>query len=78
MPSSPESISDRLLDARIALRNDEVSDASADLLVSQLIALSADDPDSDICLCVDAPGIGGSASSPTTSGNFGAGVSSCL
>lgn len=36
--------------------SDEVSDASADMIVSQLLALSADDPESDICLFVNSPG----------------------
>jgi ATP-dependent Clp protease protease subunit len=35
---------------------DEVSEESADSLVAQLLALSADDPHSDICLFVNSPG----------------------
>ena len=35
---------------------DEVSDDSADRVISELLALSADDPDSDICLFVNSPG----------------------
>ena len=49
-------IADRLLDARIIMLTDEVSDESADALIAQLLALSADDPDSDICLFVNSPG----------------------
>ena len=52
----PRSVSDRLLDARILMLTDEVDDASAARLVSELLALSADDPDSDICLVVNSPG----------------------
>jgi ATP-dependent Clp protease protease subunit len=52
----PRSVSDRLLDARILMLTDEVNDASAARLVSELLALSADDPDSDICLVVNSPG----------------------
>ena len=49
-------VSDRLLDARILMLADEVSDESAHRLVSELLALSADDPHSDICLFVNSPG----------------------
>ena len=50
------SVSDRLLDARIVMLADEVSDDSAHRLISELLALSADDPASDICLFVNSPG----------------------
>ncbi len=49
-------ISDRLLDARIVMLSNEVSDESADAVIAQLLALSADDPESDICLFVNSPG----------------------
>lgn len=35
---------------------DEVSDESADTVIAQLLALSADDSESDICLFVNSPG----------------------
>lgn len=54
--TASRSISDRLLDARIVMLADEVSDESAHRLVSELLALSADDPDSDICLFINSPG----------------------
>ena len=54
--SPTRSVSDRLLDARIMMLADEVSDESAHRLVSELIALSADDPASDICLFINSPG----------------------
>ncbi len=49
-------IGDRLLDARIVMLTDEVSDESADAVIAQLLALSSDDPESDICLFVNSPG----------------------
>lgn len=54
--NAPRSVADRLLDARIVLLTDEVSDSSADRIVAELLALSADDPESDICLFVNSPG----------------------
>jgi ATP-dependent Clp protease, protease subunit len=54
--TASRSISDRLLDARIVMLADEVSDESAHRLVSELLALSADDPHSDICLFINSPG----------------------
>jgi ATP-dependent Clp protease protease subunit len=54
--TASRSISDRLLDARIVMLADEVSDESAHRLVSELLALSADDPISDICLFINSPG----------------------
>jgi ATP-dependent Clp protease protease subunit len=47
---------DRLLDRRILLLGEEVSDESANRLVGQLLMLSADDPESDICLFINSPG----------------------
>jgi ATP-dependent Clp protease protease subunit len=49
-------IGERLLDARIVMLSDEVSDESADTVIAQLLALSVDDPESDICLFVNSPG----------------------
>lgn len=49
-------VADRLLDARIVMLTDEVSDESAHRLIAELLALSADDADSDICLFVNSPG----------------------
>ncbi len=34
----------------------EVDDASANRLIGQLLQLSFDDPESDICLCINSPG----------------------
>lgn len=49
-------VGDRLLDARIIMLTDEVTDESADSVISGLLALSSDDPESDICLFVNSPG----------------------
>lgn len=54
--SSTRSVADRLLDARIIMLTDEVADDSADRVIAELLALSADDPESDICLFVNSPG----------------------
>ena len=51
-----ERLADRLMDRRIVVLGDEVTDESATRVVSQLLVLSADDPDSDICLYVNSPG----------------------
>lgn len=47
---------DRLLDRRILMLGEEVNDESANRLVGQLLMLSAEDPDSDICLFINSPG----------------------
>jgi len=47
---------DRLLERRILLLGEDVSDESANRLVGQLLMLSADDPLSDICLFINSPG----------------------
>lgn len=47
---------DRLFDARIVMLTEEVSDESADAVIAQLLALSADDPDSDIFMFINSPG----------------------
>lgn len=49
-------VADRLSDARIVMLVDEVSDESAARVIAELLALSADDPESDICLLVNSPG----------------------
>lgn len=49
-------LGDRLLDSRIVMFTDEVTDASAHEVIAQLLALSSDDPESDICLFVNSPG----------------------
>ncbi|MDE0804817.1 MAG: ATP-dependent Clp protease proteolytic subunit [Acidimicrobiales bacterium] len=54
--SSPSVGSDRLLDQRIVVLGEAVEDESANRIVSQLLALSADDPESDICLYINSPG----------------------
>ena len=51
-----ERLAERLMDRRIVVLGDEVTDESATRVVSQLLVLSADDPDSDICLYVNSPG----------------------
>ncbi|GJM37751.1 MAG: ATP-dependent Clp protease proteolytic subunit 3 [Acidimicrobiales bacterium] len=53
---SAPAVVDRLLEQRILLLGEEVSDESANRLVAQLLVLSDDDPRSDICLCVNSPG----------------------
>ncbi|MFP5321512.1 MAG: ClpP family protease [Acidimicrobiia bacterium] len=52
----PASAFDRLLDQRILLLGEAVDDDSANRLVAQLLVLSADDPESDICLYINSPG----------------------
>ena len=52
----PATVFDRLLDQRIVLLGESVDDESANRLVAQLLLLSADDPESDICLYVNSPG----------------------
>lgn len=46
----------RLLDERIIVLGDEVTDELANRVVSQLLVLSADDPTADIALFVNSPG----------------------
>ncbi|WP_455078898.1 ATP-dependent Clp endopeptidase proteolytic subunit ClpP [Peptostreptococcus stomatis] len=46
----------RLLKDRIIFLGDEVNDATASLVVAQLIFLEADDPDKDIHLYINSPG----------------------
>ncbi len=49
-------IIDRLLDHRIVLLGEEVTDESANRIVGQLLLLSADDPRSDVTLAINSPG----------------------
>ena len=46
----------RLLNDRIIFLSDEVNDATASLVVAQLLYLEAQDPDKDICLYINSPG----------------------
>ena len=46
----------RLLNDRIIFRCDEVNDATASLVVAQLLYLEAQDADKDICLYINSPG----------------------
>ena len=54
-PSARSAI-DRLQDQRILLLGESVDDDSANRLIAQLLALSAEDPESDICLLINSPG----------------------
>ncbi len=46
----------RLLDDRIVVLSDEVNDASASVVVAQLLYLEGQDPDKDISLYINSPG----------------------
>lgn len=46
----------RLLKDRIIMLSEEVNDATASLVVAQLLFLEADDPDKDIFLYINSPG----------------------
>ncbi|MDY6313653.1 MAG: ATP-dependent Clp endopeptidase proteolytic subunit ClpP [Clostridia bacterium] len=46
----------RLLKDRIVFLSDEVNDATASLVVAQLLFLEAEDPDKDISLYINSPG----------------------
>jgi ATP-dependent Clp protease, protease subunit len=54
--STDDRLAERLMDRRIVVLGDEVTDESANRIVSQLLVLSADDPDSDISLYINSPG----------------------
>ena len=56
MLATARTVADRLLDARIVMLTDEVTDDSAHRVIAELLALSADDAESDICLFVNSPG----------------------
>lgn len=51
-----ERLAERLLERRIVLLGEEVTDESANRVVSQLLLLSADDPQADISLHINSPG----------------------
>lgn len=44
------------MDRRILVLGEEVNDESARRLMTQLLVLSADDPESDICMFINSPG----------------------
>lgn len=46
----------RLLKERIVFLTGEINDASASLVISQLLFLEAEDPEKDICLYINSPG----------------------
>ena len=46
----------RLLNDRIIFLSDEVNDATASLVVAQMLFLEAQDPDKDICFYINSPG----------------------
>jgi ATP-dependent Clp protease protease subunit len=46
----------RLLSERVIFLADEVNDATASLVVAQLLFLESQDPDKDICLYINSPG----------------------
>ena len=46
----------RLLKDRIVFLNDEVNDATASLVVAQLLFLESEDPDKDVSLYINSPG----------------------
>ncbi len=46
----------RLLSDRIIVLSDEVNDATASLVVAQLLYLESQDPEKDICLYINSPG----------------------
>lgn len=51
-----ELVTERLMDRRILVLGEEVTDASAGRLAAQLLLLSENDPDADIWLYVNSPG----------------------
>ena len=46
----------RLLNDRIIVLSDEVNDATASVVVAQLLYLESQDPEKDICLYINSPG----------------------
>lgn len=50
------SVTERLMDKRILVLGDVVEDENANRLVAQLLLLSSEDPQSDICLYINSPG----------------------
>jgi len=55
-PLPHATVFDRLVEQRILFLADEVTDESASRLIAELLALSADDPRSDITLLINSPG----------------------
>ena len=51
-----ERLTERLLERRVVLLGEEVTDESANRVVSQLLLLTADDPQADISLHINSPG----------------------
>lgn len=51
-----ERVAERLLDRRIVILGDEVTDESAQRVISHMMILSADDPSADITLHINSPG----------------------
>ncbi len=56
MTPSPHDPVQRLFERRVLFLGEDVSDESANRLVCQLLSLSAEDPNSDICLFINSPG----------------------
>lgn len=56
LPPPSQTVFDRLLDQRILVLGEAVDDDSANRIVAQLLVLSADDPESDVCLHINSPG----------------------
>ncbi len=56
MTTSPTDPLQRLFERRVLFLGEDVSDESANRLVCQLLTLSAEDPESDICLFINSPG----------------------
>ncbi|MEM9513778.1 MAG: ATP-dependent Clp protease proteolytic subunit [Actinomycetota bacterium] len=54
--STTSGLTDRLLEQRIILVGEEITDDLANRVVSQLLVLSNDDPTSDISLYINSPG----------------------
>jgi ATP-dependent Clp protease protease subunit len=46
----------RLLNDRIIMLNDEVNNATASIVIAQMLYLEGQDPDKDICLYINSPG----------------------
>jgi len=47
----------RLLKDRIIVLSDEINDVTASLVVAQMLFLEAEDPDKDIQLYINSPGV---------------------
>ncbi len=56
MPASAPTLADRLMDQRIVVLGEEVTDESANRVVAQLLLLSTLDPRRDITLYLNSPG----------------------